>query len=255
MHLTAKILAAMVAIWAIGSASARAQLLVDPEQPAREGGWQAGGSHQFFQTTYEVDTLYPTLRTPEFSRDLYSASAAYGLRSPVDVFVAAALTDNADNSDHPVISGDGYALAVGSRGLICEYEGLGLVGWGQLLRMREEYTPEPVEREIQGHAGYVNDRTITWTEITLGLLLRYATERFSVYAGPEVLAARWGDYDYTQTFLDDGSRMDKDTLDIERDETWGFRIGGKVALPPFFAFANIVSGYETSWTVGIGANF
>lgn len=237
------------------ASAACAQLLVEPSFPAESGAWQAGGSHQFFQTTYEIDTIYPRLRTPEFSRDLYSVHGAYGLPIPADVFVAAALTDDADNSDHPAISGDGHALAIGSRGLIFEHMGFGLVAWGQLMWMREEYSPEPVDRVIHGHNGYVNDRTITWTELTLGLLARYATERFSVYAGPEVLAVQWGDYDYTSTYLDDGTRMDADTLDVERDDIWGFRIGGRFSHQSFFAYANLAFGYETSWTIGIGASF
>jgi hypothetical protein len=119
--------------------------------------------------------------------------------------------------------------------------------------MRDEYTPEPVEREINGHDGYVNDRTVTGPNQTLGCgPLRPRSDSRCM---PGRSAGRpWGDYDYTQTISTthpDGC----DTLDVERDDIWGFRIGARISHQPFYAFANLALGYETSWTIGLGADF
>ena len=155
-----------VVVWTVLAPGAGAQLLVDPAGRAAPGGWQAGGGYQDFEANYTVDTVYESLATPDFSRKVYTLYAAYGVLPKLDVFLAAGLSDDLENSDHPAISGDGNVFGAGARGRLWEANGFGVSAYGQVSRMDESFSDERVAHSSIGPN--VNERDVEFTALLVG---------------------------------------------------------------------------------------
>ncbi|HOW96869.1 MAG TPA: hypothetical protein P5567_06910 [Kiritimatiellia bacterium] len=187
-------------------------------------GWQVGAGFENFTANYTIDTVYKNLTTPDFSWDLFSLHGALALGPRLDVFLVAALIDEARNSDHPDISGEGGTFGAGLRGLLWEKNGFDLSAYGQLSYATEDFSDERLWDEHIG--SHTNERSLEFTELILGLVASYTRGGFTLYAGPETLAYEDGNYHYT-TLLEDGSVFAEETLDIEQTDKTSLRIGAR----------------------------
>lgn len=232
-------------LWA---AASHGQLLTEVSARTAQG-WQAGAAFEKFTANYTIDTVYKNLTTPDFSWDLYSLHAARALCPRLDVFLAAALIDEARNSDHPDISGSGGTVGAGLRGLLWEKNGLGLSAYGQLSYAEEDFSDEHLwEGSIGNHT---NERSLEFMELALGLIASYTLGGFTMYAGPETLAYEDGNYHY-KTLLEDGSVYAEETLDIEQTDKASLRLGARYQHASFWLAVSAALVHEEAEMVSAG---
>lgn len=235
-----RIIAGLTVVLAAGLlvASADAQLLTDVAGKAEDGQIETGGAFCFSETDYDSGDL----NDPSVKRLTVGAYAAYGLMEWIDVFGSAGYIINAEPDDWSG-SGSGFIVAGGARSAGFDLDPITVRGFGQLGYISEDYGSS----NVQGVGDADGEATIL--EFLIGALAEYAAnDELSFFGGLEIVP--WSD----GTVDTKGRGWSRD-FDIERDNRFGIRAGGRYRFDAWWVRAEVTLIDEMAFTAGGGIAF
>lgn len=247
------------------SATASAELLIDPVGKSEVGKGEIGAF--FGNSTVKYSTTNPITRedaTPDVKRQYVSAYYAYGLSENLNLFVTGGFIMKAKTDDDGTTSGDsGFVFGGGARGNIDLDLAPGVdVSWyAQLLIIDEDYGKDYGKLEYNGKTwslegsieGSIKDFSVG------AVLAKTLKEGITIYGGPEFVFYKDGDLDWSVTYESLGADPEKGTgtgtESLERDKSFGLRLGAKKEFSGMIFSVNAALMNESSFSIGVNMPF
>jgi len=194
---------------ALGFSTANAELFVNPITKSKTG---AGETSVHFGTS-SVDYDFGG-GSGDIDRDFIGATYAHGLNSSFDVYgtFSYTLKSKLENSTS---DGSGFILGGGVRGGIPNDMGVSLHGYGQFLLIDEDYGNSLDGQELAMMVGVVASKALD--------------SKIKIYGGAEFNLY---------------SDIDIESVNGDRDDLFGFRIGANLNLGEFLLNANLSLAHE-----------
>ncbi|MCI0506191.1 MAG: hypothetical protein L0Z73_08775 [Gammaproteobacteria bacterium] len=215
-----KIVAGIILI--SGFNAANAELFVNPVTKAATGAKEVSAHFGASSVDYEVDGT-----SGDIDRTFLGATIAYGMNKSIDIYGTANYTLEAEVENFPD-DGSGFMLGAGIRGVIPNNAGVSLHGYAQFLLIDESYGGSP---EIEG-------------------------EEMSIMAGVVAATALNNDIKlYGGLELNLMSDMEIESVDADRDDFLGIRLGANFNAGSFLINVNISLMHETGFFIGASKPF
>ncbi len=204
--------------------TAQAELMVNPTASAENGEMEGGVALSFSSISYEVPG-----DNSDVDRKMLSAYGAMNVQDEIDIFGALGYTFQSELDGR---NGDdtGFALAGGVRATLPIDGDFKVRGYGQLFYFDEDYG---------------NSLSGTGIELSLGVLAIKEIEELKIYGGVELVP-----------FDDSELKGNLATIDLERDNIFGLRVGANYQLnDQLLLRGELALISETTVTVGLSMPF
>lgn len=235
------------------SLNASAELLFDPTSNVEEGEMAAGGYYGSSTVEYDIGkvtvtdtnnaTFQADLKKPEITRKLIGAYGAYGLSDSMKVFAVGALINSSKAKvDSDKTDGDkGNMIGVGVVSTLPVDTDFELKGYGQFTMVNEKY-------------GKINDQGVDvnykakGNELLLGVMATKELDQMVLYAAAEFYVLKKLDTEVS------ASTIKTLTVDMERANNFGVRVGGRYNLDDYYIVGNFAFNHESAFMAGVGMN-
>jgi len=238
----------VVALVALCTGVAQAQLLANPVGVLQAGQFEAGGEVAMTTVEYELDSDGGD-DEGEVKRTLVGGYGAYGLNEMFDLYGMAGFIFKAEPEDWDD-SGNGFLFGGGTRALIFSGYQLNVHAYGEFRYLSEDYGEEEDE-----HRGIkiTREGSAKGYEVAAGALVAFQPmDEWCLYGGLEV--APFASQDLEIESKAQGQSED-DSIDIERESILGLRGGGMYKVDQYFIRGEVGLLNETSFSIGGGATF
>jgi len=199
--------------------SANAELFINPVGKSGQGASEISGHFGSISIDYEAGG-----GSFDIDRTFVGASYIHGLSSTVDVFGTFSFTLESELESLPS-DGDGIILGGGVRMTVPNDMGVSLNGYGQFLIIDEDYGSGLDGEEMAMMVGVVASKAID--------------TRIKLYGGAEINIY---------------SDMDINSVDVDRDDFLGFRVGLNYDLGGMILNANMALMHEKGFFFSLSKN-